>query len=290
MKLQVIANPKAGHGKGTRSIERLKGLLRGQNLNYQVFETAEPGEATEIARRLAEAGQDRVVVLGGDGTISEVVNGVFGSDVELGVISVGTGNDVARSLGLPYNNLEASLEIVLKGKPREIDVGEEAGRHFISVLGVGFAATVAAEANKMRLLKGPTAFFAAVYKAIGSLKSFPLCLTLDAQRMEVDCIAVLIQNTRYSGGGLLLAPEAAIDDGLFDVVVVEKIKRVDLMLNFPRLYRGSHLNHPKFSVYRARFVEIESPQPLEKMMDGDIFGKTPVRARVAQRAIRVVVQ
>ena len=284
----MIANPEAGHGKGTRSIKRLKGLLRDQNLNYQFFETTAPGEATEIARRLAETGRDRIIVLGGDGTISEVVNGVFGSDVELGVISVGTGNDVARSLGLPHNNLEASLKIVLTGNPREIDVGEEAGRYFISVLGVGFAATVAAETNKMKLLKGSTAFFAAVYKAIGRLRSFPLCLTLDSQKMEVECIAVLIQNTRYSGGGLLLAPEAAMDDGLFDVVVVEKMSRMDLMLNFPRLYKGSHLDHPKFSVHQARFVEIESPVALEKMFDGDIFGKTPVRAKVVERAVRVV--
>ena len=289
MKLQVIANPKAGHGKGLRNIENLKKLLQSQDVKNQFFETVAPGEATQIARRLAEARQDRIVVLGGDGTISEVVNGVFGSDVELGVISVGTGNDVARSLGLPYNNLEASLKIVLNGSPKKIDVGEEAGRYFISVLGIGFAATVAAEANKMKLLKGSTAFFAAVYKAIGSLRSFPLSLTLDVRRMNIDCIAVLIQNTCYSGGGLLLAPEAAIDDGLFDVVVVEKINRMDLMFNFPRLYRGSHLEHPKFSVYQAKFVEIESPEPLEKMLDGDIFGKTPVSAKVANRAVRVVV-
>ncbi len=289
MKLQVIANPKAGHGKGLRNIENLKKLLQSQDVKNQFFETVAPGEATQIARRLAEARQDRIVVLGGDGTISEVVNGVFGSDVELGVISVGTGNDVARSLGLPYNNLEASLKIVLNGSPKKIDVGEEAGRYFISVLGIGFAATVAAEANKMKLLKGSTAFFAAVYKAIGSLRSFPLSLTLDVRRMNIDCIAVLIQNTCYSGGGLLLAPEATIDDGLFDVVVVEKINRMDLMFNFPRLYRGSHLEHPKFSVYQAKFVEIESPEPLEKMLDGDIFGKTPVSAKVANRAVRVVV-
>ncbi len=289
MKLQVIANPKAGHGKGLRNIENLKNLLQSQDVENQFFETAAPGEATQIARRLAEAGQDRIVVLGGDGTISEVVNGVFGSDVELGVISVGTGNDVARSLGLPYNNLEASLKIALNGSPKKIDVGEEAGRYFISVLGIGFAATVAAEANKMKLLKGSAAFFAAVYKAIGSLRSFPLSLTLDVRRMNIDCIAVLIQNTCYSGGGLLLAPEAAIDDGLFDVVVVEKINRMDLMFNFPRLYKGSHLEHPKFSVYQAKFVEIESPEPLEKMLDGDIFGKTPVSAKVADRAVRVVV-
>ncbi len=289
MKLQVIANPKAGHGKGLRNIENLKILLQSQDVKSQFFETVAPGEATQIARRLAEARQDRIVVLGGDGTISEVVNGVFGSDVELGVISVGTGNDVARSLGLPYNNLEASLKIVLNGSPKKIDVGEEAGRYFISVLGIGFAATVAAEANKMKLLKGSTAFFAAAYKAIGSLRSFPLSLTLDVRRMNIDCIAVLIQNTCYSGGGLLLAPEAAIDDGLFDVVVVEKINRMDLMFNFPRLYRGSHLEHPKFSVYQAKFVEIESPEPLEKMLDGDIFGKTPVSAKVANRAVRVVV-
>jgi diacylglycerol kinase family enzyme len=107
--------------------------------------------------------------------------------------------------------------------------------------------------------------------------------------MEVECVAVLIQNSCYCGGGLLLAPQASMTDGLLDVVVIEKTGRAELMFNFPRIYKGKHLNHPKFNVYQSKTVKIESAAKIDKMFDGDIFGKTPVRAKIAESSVRMVV-
>ena len=289
MKLQIIANPKAGHGRGPGNIEKLKRLLYLLDLNYEVLETTAAGEATEIARDLAKKEQDRIIVLGGDGTISEVVNGILGTPVELGMICVGTGNDIARSLGIPYNNLKASLEVILAGRIKMVDIGMETDRCFVSALGIGLAANIAARVNKMKRLKGPVAFFVATYQAIGSLESLPLCLTLDSRTMELECVAVLVQNSCYCGGGLLLAPQASMTDGLLDVVVIEKIGRAELMFNFPRLYQEKHLDHPKFSVHQAKVVNIESSAKIDKMFDGDVFGKTPVRAKIAESPVRMVV-
>jgi len=289
VKLQIIANPKAGHGRGLENIERLKRLLRLQALDYEILETTAAGEATEIARDLAKKERDRIIVLGGDGTISEVVNGVLGTTIELGMICVGTGNDIARSLGIPYNNLKASLGVILAGRTKMVDIGMEVDRCFVSALGIGLAANIAARVNKMKTLKGPTSFFVAAYQATVALESLPLCLTLDSKKMEVECVAVLIQNSCYCGGGLLLAPQASMTDGLLDVVVVEKISRTELMFNFPRIYQGKHLGHPKFRIYQAKNISIESLTKVDKMFDGDLFGKTPVRARIAESSVRMVV-
>ncbi len=286
--MKIIANPRAGHKRGARAVRELRLLLKAREVKYELFETQYPGHATELAQRLAEKGERRIVIFGGDGTISEVVNAVVNSEIELGIISVGTGNDLARSLKLPYNKPEKALEVVLTGGPAKIDVGWEQDRCFISTLGLGFPAMIACKANEMKYLKGSPAFFIATYKAINHLRSTPARITLDDTTLNVNCTSVLIQNTPFCGGGLLMAPAARMDDGLFDVVVVNNIGKVDLMLNFPKIYSGRHLRHPKFSLYRSRSVRIDTPIKLSKMFDGDIYGHTPVNAKVLRAAITII--
>ena len=213
---------------------------------------------------------------------------MVGFEVELGIISAGTGNDLARSLGLPYNKPEKALGVILTGGPTKVDVGWEQDRCFVSTLGLGFPAIIAHEANKMKYLKGPPAFFIAAYKAISRLRPTPARITLDNAILDVNCTSVLIQNTRFCGGGLLMAPAARTDDGLFDVVVVNDIGKVDLMLNFPKIYSGRHLKHPKFSLYRSRSVRIDTLTNLSKMFDGDIYGQAPVNAKVLRGAVTII--
>ncbi len=286
--MKIVANPKAGHGKGARAIKELHLLLGAQKIKYEIFETQYPGHATELAQRLAEKGTHRIIILGGDGTISEVVNTTINSEVELGVISVGTGNDLARSLGLPYNKPGKALEVIFTGKPTKVDVGWEEDRCFISTLGLGFPAIIAQKVNKMKYLKGSPAFFIAAYKTISHLHPIPVRITLDDETLNVNCTSILIQNTRFCGGGLLVAPAARTDDGLFDVVVVNDIGKVDLMMNFPKIYSGRHLKHPKFSLYRSQSVRIDTPINLSKMFDGDIYGQTPVNAKVLRGAATII--
>lgn len=286
--MKIIANPRAGHGRGIRALKELQSLLRAKEIAHELFQTQYPGHATELARALVEKGEARTIVFGGDGTISEVANAAVNSEMELGVISVGTGNDLARSLGLPYNQPEKALEVILRGGPRRVDVGWERDRCFISTLGLGFPAIIADEANKMRYLKGPPAFFFATYKAIRHLQPIPATITLDDVTLNVNCTSVLIQNTRFCGGGLLMAPAAQVNDGLFDVVVVNDIGKADLMLNFPKIYSGRHLQHPKFSLYRSRSVKIDTPMNLSKMFDGDIYGQAPVNAKVLRGALSII--
>ncbi|MFN2383525.1 MAG: diacylglycerol kinase family protein [Gemmatimonadota bacterium] len=285
----ILSNPRAGHGSGGRRVEALRRGIEQRGLDCTVVCTERPGHATELARREVASGHPRFAVMGGDGTIAEVVNAIVGSDIELGVIAMGTGNDVARSLGLPINDLEAGLEVALTGASRPIDVGRERDRHFISVLGLGFPSVVAAATNTMTWLKGSPAFFVAVYQGLHRLRAIPMRITLDDRTIELDAVAVLVQNTPYTGGGLHMAPQAAVDDGVLDVVVVERIGRLSLMLNFPKAYWGRHFDHPSFAVYRSRTVRIETDESLPKMFDGDLCGSTPVEASVIPGGVRLVV-
>jgi len=285
--MKIIANPRAGHGRGERNVEELRSLIRRRGLDCTPILTERPGHATELARELA-ASEPRLAVMGGDGTIGEVVDAIVGSGTELAILSTGTGNDVARSLALPMGDLEAALDVALSGTARAVDVGRERDRHFISVLGIGFPAVVAAEANHITWLRGSPAFFVAVYKALHRLTAVPLVIELEDRTLELECVAVLIQNTPYTGGGIHMAPGAEIDDGVLDVVIVDAIGKLDLMINFPKAYRGRHFEHPGFSLYRSRTVRIASPTPLPKMFDGDIHGTTPVDATVVPGGVRVV--
>ena len=284
----IIANPRAGHGKGAGNVERLRGEVRRRGLDGRVVVTEQPGHATEVARELVAAGETRIAAMGGDGTIGEVANALIDTGVELAVISMGTGNDVARSLGLPLNDLSAALTLAFEGEARPVDMGRDRDRAFLSVLGLGFPAVVAAEANRFTWLKGPPAFFAAVYKAVHRLRAVPLVIELDDLTLDMECAAVMIQNTPYTGGGLLMAPGARVDDGQLDVVIVDDIGKKDLMINFPKVYSGRHFEHPSFSLHRTTRVRIESEERLPKMFDGDLCGWTPVEAKVCRGALRVV--
>ncbi len=286
--MRVIVNPRAGRGRGEKLSRELERRLRTLGSPFSILETRFPGHATELAAQAAREGCSHLAVLGGDGTITEVVNGLVGSEVVLGLLSVGTGNDLARSLALPYNDLASSLRVVLNGRVGSIDVGRDGDRYFVSALGVGYPADVAAETNRLQWLKGPPAFFLAVYKALNRMRVAALRIELDDRVLEVDCTSLLIQNTPFTGGGLKMAPEAKLDDGLFDVVVIDSIGRLDLMLNFPRVYRGSHLDHPNFSLYRSRRVRVTAETPLHKMCDGDVAGWLPVDAEVLPGALKVV--
>ena len=140
---------------------------------------------------------------------------------------------------------------------------------------MGFPAQVADESNRLKWLRGHLAFIVAIYKALWKMKPVAMEIELDNQILSQDCTSVLVLNTPFTGGGLQFAPDAKVDDGLFDIVVVGKIGKLDLMANFPRVYTGSHLKHPSFSLFKAASVDIRTEVPTAKMLDGDVCGGTP---------------
>lgn len=287
--MRIVVNPKAGHGRFSRHRKRLQRALDEKGIAAEFVETLRPGHATDIAREAMAEGLSRLVVMGGDGTISEVANGLAKSDVALGIVPSGTGNDVARTFGLPIGDPVQALERILSGSPRQIDLGYDGKRYFLSVLGVGFPTKVAMTANSFTHLRGPLAFFFATYRELLRMRAVPMSFKLDDRLVEMNCTSVMVQNTRFTGGGLMIAPHASTDDGFLDVVLVDDIGRLSLMVNFPKVYLGRHLAHPSFYSYRVKTIEIMAPGNLEMITDGDFSGLTPARVEVVEKALTLIV-
>lgn len=285
--MEIIFNPKAADGRGVRKFSKVREWLNRQGISCGFHETRYAGHATELAREAAQRNVPQLTVMGGDGTITEVINGIVKTQVTLGIVPAGTGNDIARSLQIPLNDPLAALAVIQRGRVRRIDLGIEDGRYFVSILGVGFPALVAGEANKMKQVGGRWTFFLAVYKGLLRMKAAPLRIQLDDNSIEMRCSSVMILNTPYTGGGLWMSPKARMDDGFFDVVVVNNIGKLDLMWNFPKVYSGRHLLHPAFSLFRSSTVTIDSPELLLKMFDGEVHGVLPVHATIVRQAVKV---
>ncbi len=287
--MKVIYNPTAGNGKSGRRLHLFQNSMKEAGLLAEMVPTERPGHAAELARQFCESGERRIVVMGGDGTIGEAVNGMVGGSTELGLVPLGTGNDLARSLGIKPNDVPSAVQVLATGQPESIDIGWERDRLFVLMAALGYPALVSEETNRMRRLKGSLAFFASVYKALRRMQTITVAMTLDSRTTELECTSILVQNTPYCGGGQLMAPNASLQDGQFDVVVIGPIGKLDLMMNFPKVYSGRHVDHWAFTVYRAHEVRIEPTVKLKKMFDGDLHGESPLEARSLRRALRVVV-
>lgn len=286
--MTIIVNPVAGRGDGREYMKRIKGLALRKKGVLRVLATEYPGHGTKLAQSEVDRGAREIVIVGGDGTISEVVNGVVGHPVTIGIVPVGTGNDFARSLHLPLRNPEGAWNVIESGTVRRLDVGECDQKYFISSFGIGFPVQAVEAMRRMRLLRGSGAFLVGVLRALLELKAVSARIEIDGTTMEKDCAMVLVQNTPFLGGGLRIAPKALLDDSLLDVVVVEALERLNVLVNLPKVYRGLHENHPKFSAFRAKKVVISSRTRLRTMHDGEVGGSTPAQIRVHPGALQVI--
>jgi len=288
MGYKIIANPVAGRGKAKASIERVISILRERKVEFDLTLTHAPGEATELAQNAVKDGWKAIISLGGDGTASEIIGGLAGSDSALGIICCGTGNDFARNLGLP-TDIGRALNVILSDKRRRIDVGCERDQIFANIAGIGFSSDVTAQANAMQKVNGSLSFFAATYKALSSLKAKPVRIELDDETIETEIVNITISNMRYAGGGMIFAPDAIVDDGLFDICVIGKISKLSLAMTFPQMYRKTGPKHPALMRFKSSKIRISSDQPLAKMFDGNINGETPLEAKIIPQAIEVIV-
>jgi len=156
-------------------------------------------------------------------------------------------------------------------------------------MGVGLPARVVEQTSRSRWLPGAAAYMLGVLRSLAEMRPLPYNLQFDDQVSEVVCSAIMVHNMPVTGGGLRLAPQADFEDGLFDVAIIGAIGKLDLMWNLPGVYKGSHLNHPKFIVKRCRRIRIETPHRMAKMFDGDVFGQSPADAEIVPRSLNVVV-
>src|SRR5436190_21234010 len=237
-----------------------------------------PGHLIELARGAVDGGATLVVAVGGDGTLNEVVNGIAGRDVDLATIPLGTGMDFGRTYGLP-RKFDDAVRVALDGSPRTIDAGrvsyrswggEDAERWFANVASVGMSGAVAQRANGMsKALGGKVTFFYALAREFLVWKNTEVTVRCDGAERHARMHDVIVANGQYHGGAMWLAPDACADDGRFDVVLIGDVTKLDFVTTAPKLYKGTHLEHPKVELLRSTFVDVEAPGPLPIETDGE---------------------
>jgi diacylglycerol kinase (ATP) len=291
MKTCVILNPIAG------SVKDLGLLREGLNkLEPTRFRTSEqPGDAEKFAREAAEEGHELIVSAGGDGTLNEVVNGIAagGCNSALAIVPLGTGNDFARHLGLP-TDIDKVIELIKSGQTREIDlvrVTSDLVRYFVNVSSGGFSGLVDEKLTpEMKRTWGPLAYLRSAAAALPELRGYTTRVALDeAEALDLDLYNVIIANGRYIAGGIPVAPEAEINDGLLDIVLIPERGKAELALLAAQILMGTHLTSDAIIFHRAKRVAIKSRPGMWFNVDGELIGNEPAIFELLPRALRCVV-
>jgi YegS/Rv2252/BmrU family lipid kinase len=303
-----IINPTSARGRTLREWNRARLELQRRQVAFTEHLTAFAGEAITVTRGALRDGRDCVIAVGGDGTLNEVVNGYFDEaghainpSAAIGLLPSGTGSDFRRSIGV--TTCSQALATLLSGHRRSIDVarvelsghnGERISRDLINVASFGLGGEAVALVNSWRetlpgLFGGRMRFTAAALLALRKYRPVPVSLRLDQKGPTViQSGFFVVANGRFAGGGMMLAPQAELDDGLLDVILVDGVTRWEIVKELPRITRGEHMLHPKVSHARARTVEITSHAPLAVDLDGEFAGYTPARLKLIPSAIRLI--
>lgn len=298
--LFFIVNPRAG--LGGRAFSAVASQLRSRHVPYAAAMTTGPGDARVLAQ-LARQGDFRAIVcVGGDGTVNEVVNGLATPErtiddrTPIGLIPRGTAQDFARNLGIPLDH-RAALERLLEGEECRIDIGRitfgDGRTHFfVNVCGVGFDAEVAERAQDVRgAIASIPAHMVGFAAALAGYESREITImTEDApvSPSRLRCAMVVVANGPSYAGVLRIAPNALLDDGMLDLVVIGDVDKIEMLMNLRRVLTGAHLEHEKVQVFRTRALALESTGEARVQADGEVVGWLPARVDVIPRALRVI--
>ncbi|MGG5257117.1 YegS/Rv2252/BmrU family lipid kinase [Phycicoccus avicenniae] len=292
-RLGLIVNPTSGKNTGARiGLEALT-LLRASGAEVVDLSAADAAGALAHGRAaVADRAVDAVVVAGGDGMVHLGANLCAGTDVPLGIIAAGTGNDIARELGLPVRDAAKAVERVLEARTRPVDAARLVGaageeRWFLGVLAAGFDAVVNERANQWRWPKGSMRYNLAILRELPVFRPIPYVLVLDGERVETEAMLVAVGNGPSYGGGMRVTPDASFDDGLLDVLVLHRLPVPEFLRVFPKVFSGGHTSHPAVEVRRARTVRLEATG-IVSYADGERFAPLPVDLEVVPGALSVL--
>lgn len=292
-RLLLAVNPSAAFGRN-----RAVGPAVARRLADEGYDVTLLREANfELLRRETqsafEQGTDGLVVVGGDGMVSLGVNIVARTGVPLGIVAAGTGNDLARALGLPHDDPDAAIDALVEAlarPPQSIDLGlvrhGELSTWFACVLSAGFDAVVNERANRMTRPRGPSRYTLALLRELATFRPLRYRITLDGAVREQAAMLVSVANTPSLGGGMRIVPHADLSDGVLDVFIVHPLSRIGMLSVFPRVFAGEHVNHPAVEFAEARRVRIEG-DGIVAYADGERLGALPVEVEAVQGALSV---
>ena len=297
----AVVNPQSSNGNTRKRWPEYLMRLREDGYLIDYAFTTEPGDATRITQRLLKEGYTHIIAVGGDGTMNEVVNGFFSkgqlinSEAELALFSHGTGGDLIRTLRIS-RGIECFLKILRRGQKRRIDVGEvlfqdqhnnQTHRYFLNVADVGLGGETVARVNRQsKRLGGKLSFLIGSVLRILRYRNKSMRCEIDGKLVfEGRMNSIMVANGRYIGGGMMIAPDAELDDGLFDVVCLGDFSRLMLLRHLPKIYKGTHLEIPGVTVQRGRSVVITTVEKALLDIDGEQPGQAPLTFSLLPKAL-----
>jgi YegS/Rv2252/BmrU family lipid kinase len=287
-RLSLIINPSAGGGRPARALPDVQAALRSHGLEHHVEETRSLEHARELATAAAANGEV-AVAFGGDGLISAVAGALKHSDGVVGMLPGGRGNDLCRVLGIPRGPA-AACSVLASGVVRALDLGEAGDRTFAGIASCGFDSVVNRIANETRVVRGSLVYAYGLLRALPSWRPARFEVTLDGgDTREFTGYSVAAANAKAFGGGMLLAPDASLTDGLLDVVMIEHMTRLRYLRLAPTVFTGRHIRLRAVSVVRSREVHIEATRPFTLYADGEAIAELPVTIRALPGAVRMIV-
>lgn len=286
----MIVNPVAGRRLLQQTaLRKAFGYLESQGVALDIEQTLAPGQATELSRRAAGLGYDLVIACGGDGTISEVANGLAGSGVPMGVLPSGTVNIWATEAGIPRDPMKAA-RVLLQGQTRSVDLGQAGLRYFLLMAGVGLDGAVARNLSlPMKRSLGRIAYILTGVWTVAGFRGSQVALLVDGHRLDRHVVWIVIGNTRLYGGVVTVTPKARADDGLLDLCIFSGRGFLSSARYMIALLAGKHLSLKGVEYRHCRELSVESERRLPIQADGDHIGYTPQTFRIAAGALRVVV-
>jgi len=288
----VVVNPTSGRGRAARVLADVEHPLA--TLGADVVVSDGPEHAQTIARGAAEAGAEIVVAMGGDGMVGMVGAALIGTGAALGLIPTGTGNDFAVALGYERKKPASAVAYLERPTFREIDAGlirwSGGERYYVNVAGTGFDSDVTETANRMQTrVQGTAKYVAAVFKTLPRFRPGRFEVVADGKHSTLPGMLLAIGNGVSYGGGMKITPGASFSDGLLDVTVIGAMSKPQFLANFPKVFRGTHVSHPKVTTLRGAVFEVSADRRFEVYADGEHVGPLPATFEVVPKALRVVV-
>lgn len=305
IKYICVINPKAGKGKDENYGDYIKALFKTHSIECEIEYTNHQGHAFEITQEKIQNGSRNFVIIGGDGTLNEVVNGMFSqsetptNELYLGMIPQGTGNDWARYYNIPRDveqaiSLIASRNTILQdvGKIDYQKIGKSHQSFFINIAGFGFDAAIVVATNKMldRGHRKKIAYLFNLIKCLFSYKDIPMEIEINNEKFSIPVFSINVGNGKYSGGGMIQTPDAKIDDGILDVTLYSNLSKWTVITNLPKLYNGKILNAKGITGFKTTSLKVSSNTPIYGEVDGETIGDNQYIINVLPKSLNVIVE
>jgi YegS/Rv2252/BmrU family lipid kinase len=286
MPLTLLVNPASAHGRTLKLLPAIEQELDQRRIPFRVERTRGLEDGAERALQAVEANEVPVVI-SGDGLVGAIGGAMAGAETPLGIIPGGRGNDLARVLGIPGDPV-AAVAVLAAGESRRIDVGEANGRRFLGIVSVGFDSECNRLANEVTIIRSNLVYVYSLFRTLFTWKPARFTIRSESERIRTSGYSISVANNSTFGGGMRIAPEAQLDDGLLDVITVGEVGKLRFVANLRKVFDGTHIDEEQVHMFRASRVEITASRPFPVYADGEHLTELPVSVRVLPRALSVL--